>query len=369
MSKKIFVTKPTLPPLEEFQPYLQKIWKSSILTNGGPFHSQLEIELAEYLGVPYVSLFNNGTIALVTALNSLVPSGEVITTPFSFVATSHAILWNKLTPVFVDIEPDTLNLDPYQVEAAINSKTTAILPVHCYGNPTRVEIFEDIAKRHKLKLIYDASHAFGVKKNHNSILNFGDLSTLSFHATKVFNTFEGGAVICQNKKIKNQIDKLKNFGIENETNVEITGINGKMSEINSAFGLLQLKYIDEAIRKRKKISETYVDALNSIENLDPVTFSRTVTNKNYSYFPVLVKPNYPSSRDELFWKLKSNGVHPRRYFYPLINEFQMYKNLPSSDSSLMPVAKKIADEILCLPIYPELASSDIDFIIHLLKPS
>ena len=369
MVDNIFVTKPTLPPLEEFEPYLRKIWKNKTLTNNGPFHAQLETELANYLGVPFVSLFNNGTIALVTALKALVPAGEVITTPFSFVATSHAILWNQLTPVFVDIEADSLNLDPYLVEAAINSKTKAILPVHCYGNPAKLEVFEDIAMRYKLKLIYDASHAFGVKKNHNSILSFGHLATLSFHATKVFNTFEGGAIICQTDKMKNHIDKLKNFGIASETNVELVGINGKMSEINSAFGLLQLKYIDEAIMKRRKINDAYTDAINSIENLDLVVPSEAVTSKNYSYFPVLVRPEYPSSRDELFWKLKSNGVHSRRYFYPLINELEMYKHLPSSDPNLMPVANKIADQIICLPIYPDLDMSTVKYIIDLITPT
>lgn len=369
MIDNIFVTKPTLPPLEEFEPYLREIWKNKVLTNNGPFNLQLEKELANYLGVPYISLFNNGTIALVTALKALVPTGEVITTPFSFVATSHAILWNQLTPVFADIEADTLNLDPCRVEAAISSKTKAILPVHCYGNPAQLEVFEEIAARYKLKLIYDASHAFGVKKNHNSILNFGHLATLSFHATKVFNTFEGGAIICQTEEIKNQIDKLKNFGFENETSVELTGINGKMSEFNSAFGLLQLKYIDEAIEKRKKVNDTYIDAINSIENLDPVIPSEAVTSKNYSYFPVLVRPKYPSSRDELFWKLKSNGVHSRRYFYPLINEFEMYKHLPSSDPNLMPVANKIADQIICLPIYSDLDMSTVNYIIDLITPT
>ena len=369
MIDNIFVTKPTLPPLEEFEPYLREIWKNKVLTNNGPFHLQLEKELANYLGVPYISLFNNGTIALVTALKALVPTGEVITTPFSFVATSHAILWNQLTPVFADIEADTLNLDPCRVEAAISSKTKAILPVHCYGNPAQLEVFEEIAARYKLKLIYDASHAFGVKKNHNSILNFGHLATLSFHATKVFNTFEGGAIICQTEEIKNQIDKLKNFGFENETSVELIGINGKMSEFNSAFGLLQLKYIDEAIEKRKKVNDTYIDAINSIENLDPVIPSEAVTSKNYSYFPVLVRPKYPSSRDELFWKLKSNGVHSRRYFYPLINEFEMYKHLPSSDPNLMPVANKIADQIICLPIYSDLDMSTVNYIIDLITPT
>lgn len=369
MVDNIFVTKPTLPPLEELEPYLQEIWNNKILTNNGPLHARLEEELAKYLGVPYVCLFNNGTIALVTALKALVPTGEVITTPFSFVATSHAILWNGLTPVFVDIEADTLNLDPYQVEAAINSKTTAILPVHCFGNPAQLAVFEGIAKRHKLKLIYDASHAFGVRKNHESILNFGHLSILSFHATKVFNTFEGGAVICQTKEMKNQIDKLKNFGIESETSVLTAGINGKMSEFNSAFGLLQLKYIDEAISKRLEIDKMYTASLNSIENLEPIIFSKALTSRNYSYFPILVKPSYPSSRDELYWKMKSNGVHPRRYFYPLINEFQMYKHLTYSDSDLMPVAKKTADEILCLPIYPDLDARNIEFIVELLHPS
>jgi dTDP-4-amino-4,6-dideoxygalactose transaminase len=367
MVDNIFVTKPFLPPLEEFEPYLKEIWDKAILTNSGPFHTQLEDELAEYLEVPYVSLVNNGTMALVIALSALAVTGEVITTPFSFIATCHAILWNHLVPVFVDIEAGFLNLDPNKVEAAITPNTTAILAVHCFGNPAHLEFLEDIAKRHNLKLIFDASHAFGVQRNHKSILNFGDLSTLSFHATKVFNTFEGGAIISQNKEMKDRIDQIKNFGIISETEVSVLGINGKMSEINSAFGLLQLKHIDKAIRKRGDIARAYIEAINLIEGLDYVGASQGVTQENYSYFPILVRPSYPISRDDLCWKMKEAGVHARRYFFPLLTDFVMYKHFPSANSKLMPIASKSADQVICLPIYPELGSLDVERIVELIK--
>ncbi|AXI40693.1 DegT/DnrJ/EryC1/StrS aminotransferase family protein [Sulfitobacter sp. SK011] len=368
MSDDIFVTKPFLPPLEDFTPYLKQIWDSGVLSNCGPFHVELERQLADYLEVPFLSLFNNGTIALVTALQALELEGEVITTPFSFVATSHAVLWNRQTPVFADIAPDSLNLDPERVEAAITKRTTAILPVHCYGNPADVAAFGDIAKRHNLKLIYDASHSFGVRDTQGSILRHGDLSTLSLHATKVFNTFEGGAIISQSAKMKDHIDKLKNFGHEGETSVVATGINGKMSEINCAFGLLQLKHIDDAIRRRGEISLAYRTAIDMIDGLDYLDPALGGARKNYAYFPILVRPEFAVSRDDLYHKMKAKGVHPRRYFYPLITEFDMYKNLPSANSTLLPVAKKLADQVLCLPIYPDLDEGGVTRVIDLLRP-
>ncbi len=368
MSKDIFVTKPHLPPLEEFTPYLRKIWDSGILSNCGPYHQEFERQLADYLGVPHICLFTNGTIALLTALQAVGATGDVITTPFSFVATSHAILWNRLNPVFVDINPQTLNLDPRKVEAAITPQTSAILPVHCYGNPAQVDALEDIAKRHDLKVIYDASHAFGVKTNGGSVLNYGDLSTLSLHATKVFNTFEGGAIVCQTAEMKDRIDKLKNFGHDGETSVVATGINGKMSEINCAFGLLQLKHIDHAIRRRGEIAGRFCAAIDMIEGIDYIHPDHGGATANYAYFPILVRPDYPASRDELYHRMKSAGVHPRRYFYPLITEFEMYKYLPSANSELLPVAKKAADQVLCLPIYPDLDDDDVERIIDLLRP-
>lgn len=367
MSDNIFVTKPYLPPLEEFTPYLEKIWSSGVLSNCGPFHAELERQLAEYLGVPHISLFTNGTIALLTALQAVGATGEVITTPFSFVATSHAVLWNQLTPVFVDIEPSTLNLDPAKVEAAITPQTSVILPVHCYGNPAQTDALEDIAKRHNLKLVYDASHAFGVQNSRGSVLNCGDLSTLSLHATKVFNTFEGGAIICQTAEMKAHIDKLKNFGHEGETSVVATGINGKMSEINSAFGLVQLKHIDSVIRRRGEIAREFRDAIDRIEGLNYIDPALGGAEPNYAYFPILVRSNYRVTRDDLYHHMKAHGIHPRRYFYPLITEFDMYNAFPSADASLLPVAKQAADQVLCLPIYPGLDDASVERIIDLLS--
>jgi dTDP-4-amino-4,6-dideoxygalactose transaminase len=368
MNDNIFVTRPYMPPLEEFTPYLQKIWNSRILSNCGPFHVQLEQELAAYLGIPFISLFNNGTTALVIALKALAAEGEVITTPFSYVATSHAVLWNRQIPVFADIEEDSLNLDPQKVEALITPRTTAILPVHCYGNPARLAEFADIAQRHNLKLIYDASHAFGVENAQGSVLNHGDLSTLSLHATKVFNTFEGGAIISHTSEMKDQIDKLKNFGHAGETSVVETGINGKMSEINCAFGLLQLKHIDTVIQKRGEVSKTYRTVIDTISGLEYLSPSLGGTRPNFSYFPIMVRPDYPISRDDLYHKMKASGVHPRRYFYPLITEFDMYRDLPSANSDLLPVAKKAADQVLCLPIYPDLDDASVARIVDLLRP-
>lgn len=369
MTKTIFVTKPFLPPLEEFTPYLQQIWDNGILTNCGPYHVELERQLAEYLGVSHISLFNNGTIALVTALQMLAGEGEVITTPFSFVATAHAVLWNRQTPVFADIEPDSLNLDPDRVEAAITPRTTAILPVHCYGNPARVEAFADIARRHGLKLIYDAAHAFGVQDASGSVLNHGDLSTLSLHATKVFNTFEGGAIISHSAQMKDRIDKLKNFGHDGETSVVATGINGKMSELNCAFGLLQLKHVDAAIQRRAEVSQAYRAGIDGIDGLDYLDPGLGGTRPNHAYFPILVRPGYPLSRDGLYHHMKANGVHPRRYFYPLITAFDMYRDLPSASAANLPIARAMSDQILCLPIYPDLDPAAVMRILALLRPA
>lgn len=366
MSENIYVTQPYLPPLEEFIPYLEEIWQSRWLTNSGPFHQQLEEELAAYLGVAHVALFANCTIALVTALQALRVSGEVITTPYSFVATSHSLLWNGIKPVFVDIDPDTLNLDPEKIEAAITPQTTAIMPVHCYGHPCDVERIQSIADTYNLRVIYDAAHAFGVEDAGGSILRHGDLSVLSFHATKVFNTFEGGAIICPDAKMKKHIDRLKNFGHEGEVKVVAPGINGKMSEFNAALGLLQLKHIDQAIKRRRRIDAIYRRKLGGIEGIHCLADSGEKV-ANYAYFPILVgADDYPLSREELYEALMNQGVHPRRYFYPLISDFPMYRGLPSAYRDNLPRAAVAADQILCLPIYPDLPDEDIDHIVSVI---
>jgi len=350
---EIFVTKPALPPLEEFIPYLEKIWDSRVLTNSGPFHQDLEKELCRHLGVEHISLFVNGTIALVSALQALRVTGEVITTPFSFVATSHALLWNGIKPVFVDIDENTLNLDPAKIEAAITPQTTAILPVHCYGHPCAMDAIQKIGDIYNLRVIYDAAHAFGVQCDCGSILNHGDLSVLSFHATKVFNTFEGGAIVCRDAKTKERIDHLKNFGHVGEVNVVAPGINGKMSEFNAALGLLQLKHIDQMLAKRKAVDAAYRRNLQSVSGIRCLNDSGEKV-ANYAYFPVLVSGEYPITRDELYLKLKTQGIHPRRYFYPLISEFPMYRGLPSAHRDNLPRATVAAQQVLCLPIYPDL---------------
>jgi dTDP-4-amino-4,6-dideoxygalactose transaminase len=365
-NKPIYVTQPSLPPLEEFIPYLEKIWENKILTNGGPFHQQLEKALCEYLGVEHISLFTNGTIALVTALQALSITGEVITTPYSFVATSHSLLWNGIEPVFVDIDPNTLNIDPAKIVAAITPRTTAIMPVHCYGHPCDVDAIQKIADTYNLKVIYDAAHAFGVNCHCGSLLNHGDLSVLSFHATKVFNTFEGGAIICPDEETKLRIDQLKNFGFVNETTVASPGINGKMSEFNAALGMLQLKYIDKALVRRKKIDETYRDLLKDIKGIRCLNDSGEKL-ANYSYFPILIDADYPISRNDLYQKLKDLGINARRYFYPLISDFPMYKGLPSANHENLPFAAEAAAKILCLPIYPALTRDDIQRIISCLS--
>ncbi len=364
----IYVTQPFLPPLEEFIPYLEKIWESKWLTNAGPFHEQLEKELCAYLGVKHIALFTNGTIALITALQALRITGEVITTPYSFVATSHSLLWNGIKPVFVDIDPLTLNLDPNKIEAAITPHTTAIMPVHCYGHPCDVERIQKIADIYNLKVIYDASHAFAVQLHTGSLLNHGDLSVLSFHATKVFNTFEGGAIVCPDAKTKLRIDHLKNFGFVDEVTVVAPGINGKMSEFNAALGLLQLKSIDEALRKRKAIDIRYRQGLAGVGGIHCLP-DVGATAANYAYFPILVRPEYLMNREELYQQLRDNGIYARRYFYPLISDFPMYRGLPSAAHSNLPVASKVSSEVICLPIYPDLESSDISKVIKIISTS
>jgi len=366
--KPIYVTKPSLPPLEEFVPYLQQIWNSKLLTNGGPFHQQLEQALCDSLGVKHIALVTNGTIALVTALQALRITGEVITTPYSFVATAHSLLWNGLKPVFVDVDPVTLNLDPNKIEAAITPQTTAIMPVHCYGHPCDVDRIQKIADTYALKVIYDAAHAFGVQCHGGSVLNHGDLSVLSFHATKVFNTFEGGAIICPDAKTKQRIDHLKNFGFVDEMTVVAPGINGKMSEFNAALGLLQLKGIDEALKKRQAIDAYYRKKLARVHGIHCLCDAGE-TVANYSYFPILVRPEYPLSRDALYHKLRDNGIYGRRYFYPLISDFPMYRGLPSAAQSNLPVARKAASEVICLPIYPSLSIEQVDGILGVIVGS
>lgn len=357
MGDNIFVTSPLLPPLEKFMPYLEKIWQNKILTNGGEFHQELEDALARYLGVNHVCLFSNGTLALLTALQALRVSGEVITTPYSFVATSHTLLWNGLTPVFADIDPKTFNICPERIEELITPQTTAIMPVHCYGIPCDVDKIQRIADIYGLKVIYDAAHAFGVRHQDNSILNHGDLSVLSFHATKVFNTIEGGAIVCRDAKMKQRIDYLKNFGFADETTVVAAGINGKMNELQAAFGLMQLQHIDDALDKRAAIDTYYRELLADVPGMTLLSVPES-TDWNHAYFPVRINKDYPLKRDELYALLKQNGIMSRRYFYPLISSFPMYRGLNSAAKSLLPVANQVAEEILCLPIYPDLERGD-----------
>jgi dTDP-4-amino-4,6-dideoxygalactose transaminase len=362
----IYVTQPALPPLDEFLPYLQEIWVSKVLTNGGPFHQQLEQALCEYLGVKHLALFTNGTIALVTALQAMRVTGEVITTPYSFVATAHSLLWNAIKPVFVDVDPQTLNMDPAKIEAAITPQTTAILPVHVYGHPCDVVGIQRIADTYNLKVIYDAAHAFGVRDAGGSVLRHGDLSVLSFHATKVFNTFEGGAIVCPDERTKQRIDHLKNFGFVDEVTVVAPGINGKMSEINAAFGLLQLRHLDEALARRKAIEAIYRAQLAGIQGIRCLGDAGEAF-ANHAYFPILVEPGYPMSRDALYQHLKDRGIHGRRYFFPLISDFPMYRGMPSAHRSNLPNAAKAADQVLCLPIYPTLLPQEQQRVIDLIR--
>jgi len=362
----IYVTRPDLPPLEAFIPYLRKIWDSKILTNGGPFHQELERKLCQYLGVNHIALFANGTLALVTALQALRITGEVITTPYSFVATAHSLLWNGIKPVFVDIDPQSFNLDPRKIEAAITPQTTAIVPVHCYGRPCDVRGIQSIADNYNLKVIYDAAHAFAVECHCGSVLTHGDLSVLSFHATKGFTTFEGGAIVCQDAKTKQRIDHLKNFGFVDEVTVVAPGINGKMSEFNAALGLLQLEGIDKALAKRAAVDGRYRRALAHVPGIRCLPPAAEVRS-NYAYFPILVQPEFAISRDALYQRLRDHNIFARRYFYPLISDFPMYRGLPSAAHTNLPVARRIAEQVLCLPLYPDLPLTQVDRIVDLLK--
>lgn len=360
----ITVTSPLLPDLKEFNTLLNEIWESKWITNNGSFHKQLEKELADYLKVPYISLFTNGTLPLITALQALRITGEVITTPYSFVATTHSLWWNGIKPVFVDIDPKTGNIDPEKIETAITPKTTAIMPVHVYGNPCDTKRIREIADTYGLKVIYDAAHAFGVEVNGKSVLNEGDISTLSFHATKVFNTIEGGAMVMHDEQMKKRIDYLKNFGFAGETKVIAPGINSKMDEMRSAYGLLNLRQVDQAIENRHQVAIRYREALKNVEG---ISFFEDIegVKHNYAYFPIFIdESKFGMNRDELYFKMKEQKVLGRRYFYPLISEFSTYKGLPSSSKENLPVSHKMADSVICLPMHHALREEDIQRILN-----
>ena len=363
---KITVTSPLLPDLDEFQDLLKEIWTSKWVTNNGSFHKRLEEALCEYLKVPYISLFTNGTLPLLTALQALRITGEVITTPYSFVATTHAIWWNGCKPVFVDIDPSSCGIDPNKIEAAITPRTTAIMPVHCYGKPCNMERIQAIADKYGLKVIYDAAHAFGVEVNGESVLNQGDLATLSFHATKVYNTLEGGAMVMHDEQTKKRIDYLKNFGFAGETTVVAPGINSKMDEVRAAYGLLNLKQVDEAIEKRHQVAIRYREALRDVKGIRFFDDMPGVRH-NYSYFPIFVNAEeYGMTRDELYFKMKEQGVYGRRYFYPLISTFSTDCGLPSAAPENLPVATRTANEVICLPMHHGLSKEDVERILGLI---
>ena len=365
-NNKITVTSPLLPNLAEFNDMLKEIWESKWITNMGQFHKQLEKELCEYLKVPYISLFTNGTLPLLTALQALRITGEVITTPYSFVATTHSIWWNGCRPVFVDIEEETCGIDPNKIEAAITPKTTAIMPVHCYGKPVKMKQIQEIADKYGLKVIYDAAHAFGVEVDGESVLNAGDMSTLSFHATKVYNTLEGGALVMHDEQTKKRIDYLKNFGFAGETEVVAPGINSKVDEVRSAYGLLNLKQVDGAIAKRQQIAQRYRETLRDVPGIRFFDDTPGVKH-NYSYFPIFVDAKqYGMTRDELYFKMKEQGVLGRRYFYPLISTFSTYRSLPSATTENLPVATRIANEVICLPMHHVLSENDLERILNLI---
>lgn len=379
MNNTITVTSPLLPNLEELNGLMQDIWNRKWITNMGTFHQELELALSRNLGVEYLSLFTNGTLPLITALQALnIREGEVITSPYSFVATSHAIWWNHLTPVFVDVDPATGNIDPNRIEAAITDKTVAILPVHCYGCPCDVERIDAIAKKHHLNVIYDAAHAFGVRVSARegaeaSILNFGDISTISFHATKVYNTIEGGALVCHSAEMKRLIDQLKNFGFEDETVVLAPGINSKMDEVRSAYGLLNLQQVDDAIAARKRVAQRYTEAIKSIKGVKLFPYIESLGAEqgfewNCAYYPILInEAEYGMSRDELYEKMKAANVYGRRYFYPLITAFDPYKDYPSAAPENLPVATKIADQVICLPMHHALSDEDVKRVIDCIR--
>ncbi|MBC8594083.1 DegT/DnrJ/EryC1/StrS family aminotransferase [Oscillospiraceae bacterium N12] len=366
-NKVITVTSPLLPSLDDFLPYMQDIWDRKWLTNNGYYHQELEKSLCEYLKVPYISLFTNGTLPLICALQALRITGEVITTPYSFVATTHSLWWNGIKPVFVDIDPMTCNIDPDKIEAAITPKTTAIMAVHVYGKPCDMERIQAIADKYGLKVIYDAAHAFGVEVNGKSILEAGDISTLSFHATKVYNTIEGGALVCHDENTKKRIDYLKNFGFAGETTIIAPGINGKMDEVRAAYGLLNLKQVSAAIESRHQVAVRYREALREIPGIHVMEDMLGVRH-NYSYFPIFVDAErYGMSRDELYFKMKESNVLGRRYFYPLISEFSTYRGLESAKPEYLPVAHKVADSVICLPMHHALSPDDMNLILSIIK--
>ena len=367
IDKPIYVTSPLLPSLEDFTFLLKEIWESKMLTNNGNFHQKLEEELAKYLKVPYLSLFTNGTLPLITALQAMRITGEVITTPFSFVATTHSLWWNGIKPVFVDIEPETCNLDPSKIEAAITPRTTAIMPVHVYGKPCKTKEIKEIANKYGLKVIYDAAHAFGVEINGESILNFGDMATLSFHATKVYNTLEGGALVVHDEQTKKRIDYLKNFGFASETEVVAPGINSKVDEVRAAYGLLNLKQVDHAINSRRKVAIRYRDELQGVKG---ITFFNDIpgVRHNYSYFPIFINAEeYRMTRDELYFKMKEHNVFGRRYFYPLISTFSTYRGLDSANPDNLPIATQMSNNVICLPMHHALSENEVEYILQIIK--
>ena len=367
IDKPIYVTSPLLPSLEDFTFLLKEIWESKMLTNNGNFHQKLEEELAKYLKVPYLSLFTNGTLPLITALQAMRITGEVITTPFSFVATTHSLWWNGIKPVFVDIEPETCNLDPSKIEAAITPRTTAIMPVHVYGKPCKTKEIQEIANKYGLKVIYDAAHAFGVEINGESILNFGDMATLSFHATKVYNTLEGGALVVHDEQTKKRIDYLKNFGFASETEVVAPGINSKVDEVRAAYGLLNLKQVDHAINSRRKVAIRYRDELQGVKG---ITFFNDIpgVRYNYSYFPIFINAEeYGMTRDELYFKMKEHNVFGRRYFYPLISTFSTYRGLDSANPDNLPIATQMSNNVICLPMHHALSENEVEYILQIIK--
>lgn len=364
--KPVYVTSPLLPSLEDFTLSLKEIWNSKILTNNGDFHKKLEKELAAYLKVPYLCLFTNGTLPLITALQAMRITGEVITTPFSFVATTHSLWWNGIKPVFVDIDPQTCNLDPEKIEAAITPRTTAIMPVHVYGKPCNTKRIQEIADKYGLKVIYDAAHAFGVEVNGESILKAGDMSTLSFHATKVFNTLEGGALVVRDEQTKKRIDYLKNFGFASETEVVAPGINSKMDEVRAAFGLLNLKIVDKAISARKQVATQYREKLREVPGITIFEDMQNVRH-NYSYFPIFINEEvYGMTRDELYFKMKEQNIWGRRYFYPLISTFSTYRGLESAKPENLSIATKMANSVICLPIHHALTTEDVEGVVALI---
>ena len=368
LQKPITVTSPLLPDLGEFTTLLEDIWQRKWLTNSGHYHQELETALADYLGVPYVSLFTNGTLPLITGLQALgLRKGEVITTPYSFVATTHSMMWNGLTPVFADVDPITGNLDPAKVEAAVTPNTVAIMPVHVYGTPCDTAALQAIADRHGLKIIYDAAHAFGVRVNGQSVLAAGDMSTLSFHATKVYNTVEGGALVTKDSQIKDVADLMRNFGYEDEVTISAVGINSKMDEMRAAYGLITLRKVQDAIARRQQVASRYREALAGIEGIRLPDEQKGIRS-NYSYFPIFVESCYGMSRDELYEKMKYGGVYGRRYFYPLISDFQPYSGLPSANPENLTVARSLADSVICLPIHHQLTEEDIETVIRLIRP-